>query len=117
MSADLFVAMLQLIMRGRRRPLFLILDRPAHKAKVVQDYVKGTCGKLKLFFLPCYAPELNPDELVWSHIKRTGTAKRPLTAKELLQDRIETDLFKIQKSPALVRSFFRAPDVAYISDG
>src|SRR6476646_10650490 len=45
MSADLFVAMLQLIMRGRRRPLFLILDSlPAHKAKVVQDYVKGTRG-------------------------------------------------------------------------
>ena len=31
-------------------------------------------------------------------MKRTGTAKRPLTAKELIQDRIEADLFKIQKS-------------------
>jgi hypothetical protein len=50
-------------------------------------------------------------------MKRTGTAKRPLTSKELLQDRIEADLFKIQKSPALVRSFFKAPDVVYISDG
>ena len=105
-------------MRGRRRPLFLILDSlPAHKAKVVQDYVKSTRGKLKLFFLPGYAPELNPDELVWNHMKRTGTAKRPLTAKALLQDRIEADLFKIQKNPALVRSFFKAPDVAYISVG
>jgi hypothetical protein len=36
MSADLFVAMLQLIMRGRRRLLFLILESlPAHKAKVL----------------------------------------------------------------------------------
>jgi hypothetical protein len=59
-----------------------------------------------LFFLPGYAPELNPDELVWSHMKRTGTVKRPLAAKESLQDRIEADLFKIQKSPNLVRSFF-----------
>jgi transposase len=73
--------------------------------------------QLKLFLLPGYAPELNPDELVWSHMKRTGTAKRPLTSKELLQDRIEADLFKIQKSPALVRSFFKAPEVVYISDG
>jgi len=73
MSADLFVAMLQLIMRGRRRLLFLILESlPAHKAKVVQDYVKGTRGKLELFFLPGYAPEPNPDELVWSYMKRTG---------------------------------------------
>ena len=117
MSADLFVAMLKVIMRGRRRPLFLVLDSlPAHKAKVVLDYAEGTNGKLKLFFLPGYAPELNPEELVWSHMKRTGTVKRPLAAKESLQDRIEADLFKIQKSPNLVRSFFRAPDVSYISD-
>ena len=117
MSADLFVAMLKLIMRHRRRPLFLILDSlPAHKAKVVDDYVESTNEKLKLRFLPGYAPELNPDELVWSHMKRNGTAKRPLAKNESLQDRIEADLFEIQNNPRLVRSFFGAPDVAYISD-
>lgn len=117
MSGDLFVAMLKLIMRRRRRPLFLILDSlPAHKAKVVRDYVEGTNGKLQLYFLPGYAPELNPDELVWSHMKRNGTAKRPLAKNESLQDRIEADLCEIQKNPALVQSFFGAPNVAYISD-
>jgi transposase len=117
MSAELFVAMLELIMRRRRKPLFLILDSlPAHKANIVQDYVDGTNGKLKFYFLPGYAPELNPDELVWSHVKRNGTGKRPLSKNESLQDRIEADLFEIQNNPALVRSFFGAPDVAYISD-
>jgi transposase len=117
MSAELFVAMLKLIMRGRRKPLYLILDSlPAHKAKVVRDYEKATNGKLKLFFLPGYAPELNPDELVWSYVKRTGTAKRPLASNESLQDRIEADLINLQNSPGLIRSFFKAPDVAYITD-
>jgi transposase len=117
MSAELFVAMLELIMRRRRKPLFLILDSlPAHKANIVQDYVDGSNGKLKFYFLPGYAPELNPDELVWSHVKRNGTGKRPLTKNESLQDRIEADLFEIQNNPALVRSFFGTPDVAYISD-
>ena len=96
----------------------MVLDSlPAHKKANVGEYVQSTEGKLSVHFLPGYAPDLNPDELVWSHVKRTGTARRPLTSKELLQDRIEADLFKIQKSPALVRSFFKAPDVAYISDG
>ena len=113
MSAELFVAMLELIMRRRRKPLFLILDSlPAHKANIVQDYVDGTNGKLKFYFLPGYAPELNPDELVWSHVKRNGTGKRPLAKNESLQDRIEADLFEIQNNPALVRSFFGVPDVA-----
>jgi transposase len=88
-----------------------------HKAKAVLDYVEGTGGKLKLFFLPRYAPELNPDELVWSHMKRNGTSRRPLAKNASLQDRIEANLFDIQSNPALVRSFFRAPDVDYISDG
>jgi len=60
MSGDLFVAMLKQIMRHRRRPLFLIPDSlPAHSAKIVDDYVECTNGKLKMYFLPGYAPELN----------------------------------------------------------
>ena len=118
MSAELFVAMLAQLMRYRKKPLFLILDSlPAHKAKVVQNYVKSAGGKLELYFLPGYAPELNPDELVWNYMKRTGTAKRPLTRGQSLQDRIEADLLHIQNNPALVRSFFQAPDVVYITDG
>jgi transposase len=79
---------------------------------VVQDYVVSTNGKLELHFLPGYAPEQNPDELVWSYVKRTGTA----ISGESLQDRIEADLQAIQDDPTLVRAFFRAPSVAYISD-
>jgi hypothetical protein len=49
-------------------------------------------------------------------MKRTGTAKRPLAQGQCLQDHIEADLLVIQSNPALVRSFFKAPDVAYITD-
>ena len=117
MTAELFVELLKHIVRGRRKPLFLVLDSlPAHKAKMVREYVESTKGKLELHFLPGYAPELNPDELVWNHVKRTGTARSPLTAGESLQDRIEADLLVVQADPALIRSFFKAPNVAYITD-
>jgi transposase len=117
MTAELFVSLLKHLMRGRRKPLFIILDSlPAHKAKLVQGYVASTNGRLELHFLPGYAPELNPDEFVWSYVKRTGTAKNPLAIGENLQDRIEADLLGVQVSPKLVRSFFRAPSVAYITD-
>ncbi len=117
MSAELFVAMLKLLMRHRKKPLFLVLDSlPAHKAKIALNYVASTKGKLELHFLPGYAPELNPDELVWNYMKRTGTAKRPLVAGESLDDRIDAELLQIQRNTALIRSFFRAEYVAYISD-
>lgn len=117
MNAELFIGLLQELMRRRKKPLFLVLDSlPAHKAKIVQDYVESTNGKLEFHFLPGYAPELNPDELIWNHVKLTGTAKSPLARGECLQDRIEADLLHIQKDSALIRSFFRAESVAYISD-
>ena len=53
---------------------------------------------------------------MWNYVKRTGTAKSPLAFGELLQDRIDADLQAVQADPALVRSFFRAPSVAYIAD-
>lgn len=117
MTAELFVSMLEPMMHGRRKPLFLVLDSlPAHKAKQVRDYVASTNDKLELHFLPGYAPELNPDELVWNYVKRTGTARKPLASGESLQDRIEADLCAVQDDPELVRSFFNAPCVAYITD-
>lgn len=42
---------------------------PAHKTASVGEYVASTNGKLTLHVLPGYAPDLNPDELVWSHVK------------------------------------------------
>lgn len=117
MSAELFIGMLKALMRHRKRPLFLILDSlPAHKAKIVQNHVASTNGKLELHFLPGYAPELNPDEMVWNHMKRTGTARSPLAKGESLHDRIDVELLRIQQNRALVRSFFRAESVSYISD-
>ena len=117
LNADLFVTMLGLLMRRRRNPLYLVLDNlPSHKAKVVRDYVEATRGKLELHFLPGYAPELNPNELVWNYMKRTGVARRPLAAGEVLQDCIDAQMKAIGENPALVRAFFRNKDVAYVTD-
>lgn len=117
LSGDLFVTFLRRLMRGQRKPLHLILDNlPAHKTRAVNAYVASLKGKLTLHFLPGYAPELNPDELVWSHAKRTGNARRPLRAGEHLEDRIQLQLADMATRPDLIRSFFRHPSVAYISD-
>jgi len=71
---------------------------------------------LEFHFLPGYAPELNPDELVWNYMKRTGTAKRPLVKGESLHDRIDAELLSIKHNSALIRSFFRTEHVSYFSD-
>jgi hypothetical protein len=59
---------------------------------------------------------LNPDEGVWSHAKRTGHVRRPLWAGEHLEDRIPWQLTDRAAQPDLIRSFFRHPSVAYMTD-
>jgi len=117
LTGELFVELLKRLMHRRRKPLHLVVDGlPAHKNKVVKEYVTSTDGRLTLHFLPGYAPDLNPDELVWSYAKRTGVARRPLMKGEKLQERVHEQLQEIGNNPKLVRSFFKHPDVDYISD-
>jgi transposase len=117
LSGALFVELLKGLMCRRNKPLHLVVDGvPAHKNKVVRDYVASTEGRLTLHFLPGYAPDLNPDELVWSHAKRTGVARNPLKKGEKLEERVHNQLQAIADDPKLVRSFFKHPSVAYISD-
>jgi transposase len=117
LSGELFVTLLKKLMFNRKKAVHLVVDGlPAHKKAIVKEYVASTQGKLTLHFLPGYAPDLNPDELVWSHVKRTGVARRPLQKGEKLGPRIHEQLAQIGRDPRLVRSFFRHPSVLYISD-
>lgn len=114
LNATSFVEFLRRFMRWRRRPVFLVMDKhPAHRAKMVIEYLKSLEGMLEIHFLPGYAPDLNPDEFVWNHLRQVGTAKKPLRKNESLRSRVEGDLSDIKANPALVRSFFRAPSVSY----
>ncbi len=107
---------------------------PAHKTALVRDYVASTNGLLTLHFLLGYAPEpkpplatrpsfarrslrlASPDELVWSHMKRAGPARVPLRKGERPSAKIEVQLATIKRMPQLVRVFFQAPSLAYITD-
>ena len=117
LDAEAFVAFLQNFLESRTGKVFLVVDgHPAHKANVVKAYVKSLQGRLELHFLPPYAPDLNPDEFVWSYMKNHGVSKKPLKQNESLRKRVENDLTAIQQDRKLVRSFFCAESVAYAKD-
>jgi transposase len=117
LNKERFRAFLQAFLRGRKGRVFLVVDRhPAHRAHLVADYVQSLRGRLEIHFLPGYAPELNPDEFVWNHLKKQGVSKQPLRRDESLRSRVQRDLEKIRRRPALVRSFFRATSVSYATD-
>ena len=113
-GARVFIDFLKRLMQGRRRPVFLIVDgHPAHRAKIVRTYVESLGGKLRLFFLPPYSPELNPDELVWNDVKNNGVARALIAKPADLKKAVIGRLRYLQKTPEHVRSFFHAPETKY----
>ena len=47
-------------------PVFLILDgHPVHRSTAVTAFAASTDGRLRLFRIPAYFPQLGPDEWVW----------------------------------------------------
>ena len=62
-----FLGHLQRHIRGK---ILLIWDgAPIHRCALVRDYVAATKGRLLVERLPAYAPELNPVEYMWGHLK------------------------------------------------
>ena len=94
----------------------MVDGHPAHKANLVNDYVGSLEGRLELHPFPAYAPDLNPDEFVWSHMKKNVVSKKPLKKNESLKARIEEDLNALKTNWQLVKSFFCASSVAYAKD-
>src|SRR6266446_6733591 len=93
LNAEAFVAFLQNFMKGRSGKTFLVIDgHPAHTAKLVDCYLATMEGRLELHRLPSYAPDLNPDEFVWAHMKKNGVSKKPLKQNESLLKRVQKDL-------------------------
>jgi len=108
---------LKRLLVGTERPVFVIVDgHPAHKTRLVRDYVESRQGQLRLFFLPPYAPHLNPDETVWGHVKRE-VGRRGVDSIEQMKRLAIGALRRIQKTPRLVRAFFQHPECQYIVHG
>jgi transposase len=113
-NTDKFIDCLKSLMKYRKRPIYIITDgHPVHKAKKVQKYIDDLKGKLSIFLLPPYAPDLNPDELVWNQMRHMGTSKKPLKENESLKERVIFDLQSIKENRKLVKSFFRNDCVSF----
>ncbi len=82
-NADVFIEFLKRLAVGAKRTIFLIVDRgPAHIAKKTRAFVESLNGVLRLFYLPPYSPDRNPDELVWKHLKADTVGRMTGTFKD-----------------------------------
>jgi transposase len=114
-NAGKFIEFLKRLIHNSKKPIFLIVDgHPAHKAKKVKEFIESTEGKLRLFLLPPYSPELNPDELVWNNLKNHRIGRKMITGPDDLKQKVISSLRSLQKMPSKIMGFFREKHVRYI---
>jgi transposase len=92
--------------------LLVIWDgSPIHRRAEVSEFVAETKGAVRVERLPAYAPDLNPVEWLWRHLKEVEL--RNLTCLDLEQLHLEfyLALGRIRQKPRLTRSFFQGAEL------
>jgi len=113
-NAKVFVGFLDRLLKSTKRKIFLIIDgHPTHKSRKVKNWTAKHSERIRMFFLPSYSPELNPDEFLNNDVKSNAVGRRrAATLGELLAN-VRGYLRSTQRRPDVVVSFFRARTVRY----
>lgn len=113
-GAPRFIEFIKRLIHGSDRTIFLIVDgHPAHKARKVTEFVETIKKRFRLFFLPPYSPELNPDERVWNDLKNNAIGKQVITSRDQMHKAVVSHLRFIQKTPDRVRAYFNNETTKY----
>ena len=113
-NADVFIEFIKRLLVGAKRKIFLIVDGgSAHRAKKTRAFVESLEGKLRLFLLPPYSPDRNPDELVWKHVKADTVGRMVITSKDDFVKKVRSSLLSLQRLPSKIRAFFEKESLRY----
>lgn len=109
-QGDEVAAFLRQLLRQIPGHLVVLLDNGGiHHGEPVQDLL-GHTSRLHLAPFPPYAPELNPDEGVWNHLKARLANGRPDTQAELM-DVLAEEICRLAASPPLLRGCIEHSDL------
>jgi len=113
-NAAVFIDFLKRLMSRGKRKIFLVVDgHPSHRAKKTKRFVESVKDRLELFVLPPYSPELNPDELVWNHVKNHRIGRMAVKDHEDLVCKVRFTLRSLSRTPSKIVGFFRKPSLCY----
>ncbi len=98
--------------RGRR--VIVVWDQlPAHKSVLVRDYLRAQRHWLRVEWLPGYAPELNPAELLWGNIKGSELANRCSEDLAGAASALRRGMIRVRRSPTLAWAFLRHTGLSF----
>jgi len=104
----------RLLKQMKKKKIFLIVDgHPVHRSSAVKKFVAEKKDQIRLFRLPAYSPELNPDEMLNQDVKTNAVRRKPTNSQERMVANIRSYLHSRQRKPDMVKRYFLAPSVRY----
>jgi len=106
------VGFLQALLRHVPGKMLVIWDGAAiHRCKLVQEFARGTKDRLVLARLPAYAPELNPAEYLWAHLKEHEIANLCVREAGGTEPARPAALRRMRRRPRRIRACFAQPEL------
>jgi transposase len=102
------VAFLKHLLRHAATSLLVIWDRsPIHRRSAVQRFITSAGeARLVVEFLPIYAPDLNPVEWLWKHLKGVELCNQPCLDLEELHSELHLAVDRVRRNLSPIASFF-----------
>ena len=114
MNVSIMIRFMSQLIKDAKRKVFLILDNlRVHHAKLVKAWLGDHKDQIEVFYLPAYAPELNPDEYLNCDLKGGVFAKAPTRSKAQLTKAARSHLKMLQRRPARVTKYFQHNSIQY----
>ena len=113
-TGPVMIHFLRRLIKQNPRKVFLIVDgHPVHRSRQVKRWVYGHKKNIRLFYLPGYSPQLNPDECLNQDVKTNAVGRqRPKDQPQMMQQ-VRSYLRSAQRRPKLVKNYFQQEDVRY----
>jgi transposase len=104
---DTVIAFLGLVHRHVKKKFILVLDRYSAHRKAIRLLQEQHPDWIEVVWLPAYAPELNPVEMVWNHSKYGDLANFLPEGIDHLREAVSASLERMETETALLLSCFR----------
>ena len=102
-----------MIKYSRQKIYFVTDGHPAHKTKMLNEWLAENKDRIEVFFLPPYSPELNPQEYVNQDVKTNIIGKKRPINKTQMRANVEDFMNGRKNDRKQVQKYFHVSHVRY----
>jgi transposase len=114
MNQQKLITFFKRLIKSTKGKVFVIMDNlKVHHGKILKEWASDNSDEIELFYIPSYAPELNPDEYLNRDLKKNVNNKGFAKNLDKLKKNLNSFMRSIQKQPHRVISYFNSSGIRY----